>query len=399
MREFARMWDGGVSPEAPMTTIHSQHDSTLGPRKAAPVTRIAHVYLDVRRKVLRCLNDAARQLVAEGVPFTSSDLAKRPLKTLEGDLVVSAQLPLLRARRERAAAEDVFVLSDGEDRVWHLTWHAAPLFDAQGEVIGVLGTLHMAPPEPDWAELAGLAHDLRTPLQSLRLLTWMLGKSATPEATESVERLGAAVERALAIGMDILEWCRSPLQAGRPVTRTWFPLTPFAAALIAEQLPTAQKKSIALRTNLTGSQGWEVHSDATRLGRLLANLLTNAVHYTKEGSVELKASWRDDAEGNRQGMTLSVIDTGPGITQEEQESIFEPFRRGRSGKDSDSHGSGVGLAVVERLVEELELKLEVFSQYGRGSEFELVLPMKFLRQALGAPVEQSATGAMGERPA
>jgi signal transduction histidine kinase len=380
-----------------MTTVHSQRDSTIGPRKATPVARIAHVYLDVRRKVLRCLNDTARQLVAEGVPFTSSDLAKRPLKTLAGDPVVSAHLPLLRARRERGVAEAVFVLSDGEERVWHLTWHAAPLSDAQGEVIGVLGTLRMAPPDPDWAELAGLAHDLRTPLQSLRLQTWMLGKSASPEAIGAVERIGAAVERTLAIGMDLLEWCRSPMQAGRPVMRTWFPLTPFAAALAAEQLPTAQKKSIALRTHLTGSQGWEVHSDATRLGRLLANLLANAVHYTKEGSVELKASWRDDAEGNRQGMILSVIDTGPGISQEEQESIFEPFRRGKSGKDSDSHGSGVGLAVVERLVEELELKLEVFSQYGRGSEFELVLPMKFLRQATGAPVEQTATAAKGEQ--
>jgi signal transduction histidine kinase len=97
----------------------------------------------------------------------------------------------------------------------------------------------------------------------------------------------------------------------------------------------------------------------------------------------LKASWRDDTEGKRQGMTLSVIDTGPGITQEEQESIFEPFRRGKGGKESDSSGSGVGLAVVDRLVEELEMTLEVFSEYGRGSAFELVIPMKFLRQATG----------------
>ncbi len=246
----------------------------------------------------------------------------------------------------------------------------------------------MAPPEPDWGQLAGLAHDLRTPLQSLRLLTWMLRKSTAAESKESVERLSDAVERTLAIGMDLLEWCRSPMQAGRPVVRTWFALTPFAAALVAEQMPTTQKKGIAIRTNLTGSQGWEVHTDATRLGRLVANLLTNAVQYTKEGSVELKTAWRDDREGKRQGMILSVIDTGPGITQEDQESIFQPIRRGKGGRESDSSGSGVGLAVVERLVEELELKLEVFSEYGRGSVFELVLPMKFLRQAAVAPSER-----------
>ncbi len=374
-----------------MTTINSQRDNTPSPRKAGgPAARIAHVYLDVRRKVLHCLNDAARQLIAEGVPFTSSHLAQRPLKTPTGALVAPAQLPLLRAWRDRKAAEAVFVLPDGEDRIWHLTWHAAPFADSDGEIIGVLGTLRMAAPEPDWGQLAGLAHDLRTPLQSLRLLSWTLSKSAPPESKEAVERLGEAVKRTLAIGMDLLEWCRSPMQAGRPVVRTWFSLTPFAAALVAEQLPASQNKGIAIRTNLTGSQGWEIYSDATRLGRLLANLLTNAVHYTKEGSVELKATWRDDRDGKRQGMILSVIDTGPGITQEEQESIFLPFRGGTGGKESDSVGSGVGLAVVERLVEELELKLEVFSQYGQGSTFELVLPIKFLRQAAVAPSERPA---------
>ena len=366
-----------------MTPIHSRRESAPGSRKPAPAARVAHVYLDVRRKVLHCLNDVARQLVAEGVPFTSAALAKRPLKTPTGELVVPSHLPLLRAWRDRAAAEAVFVLSEGDEHIWHLTWHAAPLSDTQGEVIGVLGTLRVAPPEPDWGQLAGLAHDLRTPLQSLRLLTWMLGKSAPPESAEQIERLAAAAERTLAIGNDLLEWCRSPMQAGRPVARTWFPLTPFAAALVAEQLPTAEKKNIALRPNLTASQGWEIHSDATRFGRLLANLMTNAVHYTREGSVEVKASWRDDAEGMRQGMTLSVVDTGPGITPEEQESIFEPFRRGKGGKESDSSGSGLGLAVVDTLVEELELKLEVFSEYGRGSTFELIIPMKFLRQAAG----------------
>ena len=112
-------------------------------------------------------------------------------------------------------------------------------------------------------------------------------------------------------------------------------------------------------------------------------MLTNAVHYTPTGSVELKASWREDAAGKPEGLVLSVIDTGPGISQEEQESIFVPFQRGKGGKESDSSGSGVGLAVVDRLVEELELALEVFSEYGQGSSFELIVPMKTLRHGGG----------------
>jgi signal transduction histidine kinase len=122
-----------------------------------------------------------------------------------------------------------------------------------------------------------------------------------------------------------------------------------------------------------------MQTDRVRLGRLLANLLVNAVRYTpQDGRVELKASWRDGSQG--QVLALSVLDTGPGISQEEQESIFQPYERGQAGRDSDSGGSGLGLAVVDRLVEELALELEVYSEYGRGSAFHLLVPTYMLRQ-------------------
>lgn len=362
-------------------TTHIRRDSAPGTRQPVPASRVAHVYLDVRRRVLHCLNDTARQLAAEGVPFTSGDLAKRPLMTPGGDPVTSGDLPLLRAWRERTAREAVFVLREPDGREWSLSWHAAPLADAHGEVIGVLGTMRVAPPEPDWGQLAGLAHDIRTPLQSLQLLAPLMDRLVPAESAALVEQIRAAVERTLAISKDLLDWCRSPMQAHRPVSRAWFPLTPFAAAMAAEQMPRADKKSITLRTNLMACQGWEVHCDRTRLGRLLANLLSNAVSYTDTGGVELKAAWRDDAEGVRHGLTLSVIDTGAGISPEEQESIFHAFQRGRGGRESDSSGSGFGLTVVDRLVEELEFSLEVFSEYGRGSAFELLIPMRYLRAA------------------
>ena len=91
---------------------------------------------------------------------------------------------------------------------------------------------------------------------------------------------------------------------------------------------------------------------------------------------------RTKAEGVAKSVpkVVSVVDTGTGISPEEKESIFQPFERGRAGKESDSGGSGVGLAVVDRLVEELGLNLEVYSEYGRGSAFSLVLPEAFLRK-------------------
>jgi two-component sensor histidine kinase len=371
-----------------MASYFSRRDSAPGARRPTPPpARVGHVYLDIRRRVLHCLNDTARELAREGVPLTGADLARQPLQTLAGEPVTAADLPLLRAWREKASREATFMLpAAGGAAPKRLEWHAAPLSDSHGEVLGVMGTVRVGPPEPDWLQLAGLAHDLRTPLQALRLLAPLLEGTVVlaPAAAELIERMRAAGDRALAIGMDLLEWTRGPMQAGRQVTRAWFALAPLAADLVAEQRPAAQRKGIDLHTDLAAAEGQEVHTDRVRLGRLLANLLANAVRYTSAGQVRFTASWRADEQGRPESLALGVVDTGAGISPEDQESIFQAFERGRAGKESDSSGSGLGLAVVDRLVEELGLTLEVFSEHGRGSSFELLLPMSLLRpQSVG----------------
>jgi signal transduction histidine kinase len=240
----------------------------------------------------------------------------------------------------------------------------------------VVASLTLALPEPDWQELAGLAHDLRTPLQALRLLVPVLESMPflRADAAELLERLRTAADRALAISLDLLDWCRAPTQPGRRVQRAWVPLGPFLESLAAQLTPLAQRKGITLVTDLGEAKALEANTDRNRLGRLLSNLLSNAVRYTAAGQVRLGASWRKDGAGQVEALALSVVDTGAGISPEDQESIFQPFERGKAGRESDSGGSGLGLAVVDRLVKELGLTLEVFSEYGRGSSFELLLP-------------------------
>jgi signal transduction histidine kinase len=260
-------------------------------------------------------------------------------------------------------------------------WSASPLLGPEGVVQGVLASVRVAAPQPDWQELAGLAHDLRTPLQALRLLVPVLESMALPpEAREALEKVRASADRALSVGLDLLEWARGPTQGVRRLDRLWFALGPVLAELAAEQTPAAERKGIALVLDLGEVQGLEIHTDRVRLGRLLANLLSNAVRYTATGQVRFTASWRQE-QGRATALSLAVVDTGSGISPEDQESIFESYQRGSSsGKEGDSGGSGVGLAVVDRLVQELGLTLEVFSEYGRGSRFELLLPMAILRQ-------------------
>jgi signal transduction histidine kinase len=340
---------------------------------------VGHVYLDARRRLLYCLDETARQFQSEGVPFTAVDPSRPALTTPAGGPVTTTDLPLMIAWREGRPAEAVFLLTRKGSAGQYLEWSAAPLCDTNGKVVAVVGSVLVRPPEPDWQLLAGLAHDLRNPLQALRLsLDELPPAKELPEgAREPLDSIRRAAERALSVGKDLLDWARGPAQGGRKVEADWVPLEPLLTALADEQTIAARQKGLVLIRDLRAVRGWEIQSDRVRLGRLLANLLSNAVRYTPTGQVEFSASWRPGG-GHRQ-LCLGVNDTGTGISPEEQESIFQPFERGTAGKSDSTGGSGLGLSVVDRLVQELRLTLELSSDVGRGSTFHLLVPATLLR--------------------
>jgi hypothetical protein len=369
------------------------------------VGNLGHVYLDVRRRQLHCLNARARQLRDEGVPFSAADLILHPMRTEAGDLVTGADLPLIRAWRENQGCEATFVFPEGSSPYRRVTWSVSPIPDQKGGVAAVVGTVLAGVPEPDWQTLAGLAHDLRTPLQALKLLLTLMerGSSGSGDAKEIHDRIQASAGRALDIGMELLEWCRGSVRRDTKQIG-WFKLEPYLEELAAEQRAAAQHKALSLVTNLDATRSLDVHIDRRRLGRLLSNLLSNAVRYTDSGQVEFSAAWQNAPVDPQIPITLplgqpvtparvlvlSVVDTGTGISTEEQESIFHPFERGRAGKEGDSGGSGLGLAIVDRLVEELGLTLEVYSEYGRGSAFHLSLPATLLRARQRATEQETS---------
>jgi signal transduction histidine kinase len=366
-----------------MTAFFSRRGAGAGSRKPTVPIRVGQFYLDIRRRIVHCLNETARQLLHEGVPLSGDNVARSSLRTLEGDPVQAADLPTVRAWRERKPQEGLFLFTGPDEVSRHLTWNAAPVADAAG-IRGILGSIILAPFEADWQHLAGLAHDLRTPLQALRLLMPLLESTELPpEARSIVQRIQACADRTLAISLDLLEWARVPTRSGRSPESTWIALEPFLNTLGGEHAIQAQDKGIGWRTDFVAAGGMEVQADHVRLGRLLSNLMNNAIRYTPRGEVSVCVGWRTAERSARRLLVLSIEDTGPGISPEDQESIFQPFERGKAGKDSDSDGSGMGLAVVDRLVEELALTLEVFSEYGRGSRFEILFPPERVRQAAG----------------
>ncbi|MDO9709731.1 NahK/ErcS family hybrid sensor histidine kinase/response regulator [Paracraurococcus lichenis] len=213
--------------------------------------------------------------------------------------------------------------------------------------------------------LAAASHDLLQPLNAARLfMSTLVDLQAEAEA----RRVAVRVERSLQTIEDLIRALLdiSKLDAGlvRPSVQE-FPLDGCLAALDSTFRPAAERKGLRLRLRPTPVT---VRSDPVMLQRILQNLLSNAVRYTRRGGVHLGV--------RRQGedCVIQVADTGIGIPEREYELIFEEFHRGALTEEEDV-ALGLGLAIVRRQLRTLGHGLEFRSKVGVGSVFRLRLPL------------------------
>ncbi|NGP17281.1 ATP-binding response regulator [Devosia aurantiaca] len=213
--------------------------------------------------------------------------------------------------------------------------------------------------------LAAASHDLLQPLNAARLYTSTLIERAKStgfaELANSIEASLTAVEDIMSALLDI-----SRIDSGA--------LKPQPAAMQAQDLlkktevefaPLARERSISLRIVPTLAN---VLADRSLVGRIVQNLVSNAIKYTPVGGKVLVGLRR---RGNR--WRLDVIDTGIGFNKDQQRLVFAEFSRLERGARM-AQGLGLGLSIVQRLVTALQLTLEVDSVEGRGSRFSLYLP-------------------------
>ena len=213
--------------------------------------------------------------------------------------------------------------------------------------------------------LATASHDLRQPLQSLSLLAGSLRRlAAGPEAREAVESLELAIRTMSRLVNALLDV--SKLEAGKikPDIRD-FPLAPLLRELETEFAGAAGGKGIGLAIDTTGESA---HSDPLLVGQILRNLLSNAVRYTSTGAVTL--SCRRDGDALR----VEVRDTGIGIPPDQLAYIYDEFYQVGVQPNAAREGYGLGLSIVQRLVDLLKLRIDVTSEVGRGSTFTVKLP-------------------------
>lgn len=188
--------------------------------------------------------------------------------------------------------------------------------------------------------LAGIAHDLRSPIARMRLALEMLPPSADPEL---VERMLRAVDNMTHLVNQSLEFSRGVGQNPSQEVDV--------GELIGELVEDARRSGADIQWQSCRSRVHLLPPMALR--RILTNLLDNAVRYGEGGTIEIACT----CEGRR--TTVSIADRGPGIPVDELEAVFEPFYRVEKSRSSVTGGSGLGLAIAKQLADSNDWLLSI----------------------------------------
>ncbi len=296
------------------------------------------------------------------------------------------------ASAEKALAQEQEVMASGESHVmeillpvrgeqrWFETYKAPIVMD--GQLIGTVGyarditerkqiesELLAAKDEAMKANqakshfLAAASHDLRQPIFALTLFFGSLKTRLHPHHGELLAKIETCIESLSEMLTGLLDV--SKLEAGVIVpTTTDFSVDELLRKLLATHGARAHSAGLRLRWRNSGLVG---HSDPVLLGRIVGNLLDNAIRHTRQGGVLIACRRRDGRHW------IEIWDTGIGIAQDKLGFIFQAFSR--LDEAAQIRGSGLGLAIVDKTAALLGLQIRVRSQPGRGSLFAIELPL------------------------
>jgi signal transduction histidine kinase len=220
--------------------------------------------------------------------------------------------------------------------------------------------------------LANMSHELRTPLNAIIGVTEMLREDAEAagQDLEPLDRVLGAGRHLLALINDILDL--SKIEAGRMELHVdSFALAPLVDDVVKTIEPLAAKNGNAVAVHCDGEIG-TMHADQMRLRQALLNLMSNANKFTERGTITIDA--RHGQENGGDWITLSVADTGIGMTPEQMGKLFQEFSQASSSTASKYGGTGLGLVISRQFCRMMGGDITVASEPGRGSTFTIRLP-------------------------
>jgi signal transduction histidine kinase len=235
--------------------------------------------------------------------------------------------------------------------------------------------------------LANMSHEIRTPLNGiLGFLELALESGCTSEQAEYFAIMRERAQALLAIVNDILDVAKIE---SRQVKVESIPCSPKEVAQSVVKFWTAEAKRKGLSLELSAGPGLEelFVTDKHKLEQILNNLVGNALKFTSQGGVQIKASLREPSTAEETGLEFKVIDTGIGIQMNQWEEIFQPFTQADSSTTRQYGGTGLGLSISRSLARTLGGDLKVESEPGKGSTF--TVNVRAVRPVLAGGLEET----------
>ncbi|MBU0705381.1 MAG: PAS domain S-box protein, partial [Chloroflexi bacterium] len=265
-----------------------------------------------------------------------------------------------------------------DGRPYEAAMTIAPMRDAAGCVTGYVSShrnisRHKALERARSRFITNISHQLRTPVTTIQTYTYLLRKGGQPEKTgRYLQMVDDEIARLIHLIQDIL--AMTVLDSGEAVS-VWEPisLSTVIEDTVARYQSRAEASSLTLVARPFPPDLRLVNGDQARLTQALGEIVENAIIFTPGGgqvTIETKTAVDEDLLW----VVIAVQDTGPGISPEEQEHVFDCFFRGVLAESGHVPGTGLGLSIAEEMVRAHGGRVTVESAVGKGSTFRIWLP-------------------------
>lgn len=240
--------------------------------------------------------------------------------------------------------------------------------------------------------LSSMSHELRTPLNAIVCFSELLEskEGLDSESKDFARDIVSASHNLLDLVNGVLDI--SKIEAGKMelINKEYNSFELFNS-LSTMVIPRIGDKPIDFKTVIASDIPPVLKGDTGKLKQIILNLLTNAVKYTDKGFIKYRVECINDYKNNQTKLIITVTDTGRGIKKEDIDRLFKKFERLEEDRNTSIEGTGLGLAITESLAELMGGKINVISDYGKGSTFKFVVVEEIVNKESNLVVNEQTT--------
>lgn len=230
--------------------------------------------------------------------------------------------------------------------------------------------------------LSHLSHELRTPLNSIlgftELLTRQLSSTKHSKFLNAIKKSGTILLELINEILDLSKIESGSIELNeKPIV-----LQDLMLDMVEQFSVQIAEKNIVLNLQLPDPPLPNIVIDGKRLRQIITNLLSNAIKFTDEGKIDLSLKMHIKENKRKADVEIKIIDTGIGMSLQQQERIFEPFHQVESEQTAGRQGTGLGLSITKSLVERMAGTIKVWSSLGSGSAFTIELPSRTINTSV-----------------